>query len=624
MRNLVGRSSRISWRRLGVAALALALVATTALASFAYVMTTHAAKDAAANASGRHGTIAAGKPFHLSRTGVVDWSKLPVMTGKEQADAAALTRPGLPTSAEMAAYAHLLQQKHNDLPHAKAEPAPLAAPTPAQVAQNANFNVCNQYLALPCVTHEFPGRYAPLDQDGNDPYTLTSASNPGYVMQAVEGSYAVYTFTGSLVYGPTSPSTFFAPIMANKQDAMDGPQMFWDATREHWIILEEETQYAGGTTILRYVDIGVSKSQNANLAPSQWYLYQFNTNVNLGGIENDCGYPQLGGDYWGLWISCDASDASSVDNAFLGNLVFALSKNALYSGPGGASPTVNWWTGIPTNISNGSGGFEQALSLTPAEEDGTPDAEFVLATDAGWGIRQNIPTMNGLTIAAFTNTHALATGGAPTLSYVVDQLPVGYADPAPGVNQPSNPPEDMPFFGSGTYQVQYRGGNLYFALTTAVANGSVNDNGAYWAEIQPQLTPLDPAHPQNQMVKDPLIRQDNIWAYGPNQDAYEPTFMASSEDDEVLAFYYSSSTTYPSIVFTARRATDAPNLMGGMNGANQFVTTGTAQLFSVPLYSSCSLDTNLTLRGLFWCTNKYVGPHATSGGWDTWIYALQV
>ena len=64
--------------------------------------------------------------------------------------------------------------------------------------------------------------------------------------------------------------------------------------------------------------------------------------------------------------------------------------------------------------------------------------------------------------------------------------------------------------------------------------------------------------------------------------------------------------------------------MGGMNGANQFVTTGTAQLFSVPLYSSCSLDTNLTLRGLFWCTNKYVGPHATSGGWDTWIYALQV
>jgi hypothetical protein len=603
------RSKKISWRYIGVALLSLALIATTALSLAARTGTANASKVRKVN-------LGPAKTTQLTAIGSVDWSKLPVVAAnaKTATGRPVLTDRDRMTTAQRAAYFQSLKQHKIAAPQAKAQPAPIGAPSAAQIAQNANpnFDACG-YLLYPCQLHSFAGQNS-TQAGGWYPPDQAIASNPTYVMEGNNNVFSVYSFSGSVVYGPTSSFSFFGPLI-HGSDFLSDPEMFWDATRLHWIIVEIEiaTDSSGNVTG-DYYDIGISKNQNATVnAPSQWYLYQFNANVNVGGASNWCDYPTLGGDYWGIWLDCVAFQTGASE-PFLGNAVFALNKNALYTG---SNSVVDFWTQIPTGISCGSGCFNPAYRLSSVNQDGTADAEFLIATDAGYG-----GPFSDLTTCAFSNTRGLVTGTIPTASCVINTLPVSYTDPINAV-QPGLGNSVYP--GIGTKEIMYKGGNLYFALTTAVNSGT--DDGVYWAEVQPQLTQLNPSNPGAQTVQNTLIRQAGIYAYSAGNDAYMPTFMGSSEDDEVLVFNYSTSSIYPTIVDTGRRATDALGYMGPggqfISGVNATNPNGSGRWGD---YSGCSLDTNLTSRGIIWCGGEYGGPHASSSGtgWDTWIYALQV
>ncbi|MEO7002982.1 MAG: hypothetical protein ABI068_14295, partial [Ktedonobacterales bacterium] len=334
-----------------------------------------------------------------------------------------------------------------------------------------------------------------------------------------------------------------------------------------------------------------------------YYLYKLDANANLGPGGNWCDYPTLGGDYWGLWLDCVAFDNTS--NGFQGNAVFGLNKTNLYNG---SSVGGYFWTQIPSPH-NGP-----AYRLSSVDQDVTADAEFLIATDAGFGASND----TGLTTCAFTNTRGLVTGTSPTLSCVINALPIGYTDPV-NASQPGAANSIYP--GIGTKQIEYKGGNLYFAMATAVSG---TQDGVYWAEIQPQLSALNPSNPGAQQIANTIVRQANIFAYGNGADAYMPSIQASSEDDIVLVYNYSSSTAYASIVDTGRRASDAPGAMGD-GGQSQFVINGSSTNTTGRWgdYSACSLDTNLTSRNLIWCGGEYGGATAGSGGWDTFIYGLR-
>ncbi len=598
---------QVSWRTTGIVVLGLTLIASLAFNFLAL----HPTAKATANAT-RHGTIAPGKSqVKVTATGQVDWSKLPKVTsgaavtrGKQVA-----TNLDRMTPKQRAAYVANVKSGKIKSPFAPTQTLP--STTPKATVPNPNFDACG-YTNLPCKVYGFAGMNSTTAGNWYPP-DQALAVNSSQVMEGVNNAYALYSFSGSAIYGPTSSTTFFASII-HSGDFLSDPQMFWDASRQHFIIVEIEINQSGSTTT-DYYDVAVSKAQNGNVgSPSVWYLYQFAANVNVGGTANWCDYPTMGSDYWGLWLDCVAfSQASS---SFLGNAVFALNKTALYAGNASAL-NITYWTQIPNGVSNGSGGYEPAYRLSNVNEDGTPDAEFLVATDAGYG-----GPYTDLTTAAFTNTHAitLGAGNSPTLSYVITTLPISYTDPI-NAAQPGTTVGVYP--GSGTKQIEYQGGNLYIALTTAVNSGT--HDGVYWAEVQPQLTGLDPAHPGNQVVATAIVRQAGIWAYS-NADAYMGTFEASSADDEVLSFNISSSSIYPSIAYTGRRATDALNTMGDGNNY-LYAVTGTNSNDSQRWgdYSACALTLNLTTRGLIFCAGEYGGPTTKLGGtgWDTYIYGLR-
>jgi len=581
---------KISWRALGVALLGLSLVGAAA-----FSVSTHPAPAQAS--TGKHISIKPSGAAKIVKTGFVDMSKLPAATGHAPA-----TLRNLPTNRDSMTPAQR-QAYINSLKHATFPQVTQRLAAPKGALPTPSFDACG-YTALPCQVYGHNGLNS-SQSGGWYPPDQAIASNPSYVMEGVNNEDVVYNFSGGVVSGPIYSFTFFNSILTNG-DTLSDPQMFWDASRLHWIIVEVEIHINGsGIVDAGYYDIAVSKTQNVALNPAtQYYLYKVNANVGLGPGGNWCDYPTIGGDYWGLWLDCVAFDNTS--NGFQGNAVFGLNKNGLYAGTGASG---YYYTQIPAP--NGS----PAYRLSSVDQDGTADAEFLIATDAGLGASND----TGLTTCAFTNTRGLATGTAPHATCVINALPIGYTDPV-NASQPGFANSIYP--GYGTKQIEYKGGNLYFAITTAVSG---TQDGVYWAEVQPQLSALDPANPGNQVIANTIMRQAGIFAYGNGADAYMPSIQGSSEDDIVLVFNYSSSTVYPSIVDTGRRATDAPGAMGD-GGSSQYVINGSSTNTSGRWgdYSACSLDTNLTSRGLIWCGGEYGGATAATGGWDTWVYGLRV
>ena len=591
------RIKNVSWRALGIALLGLSLVGAAAFSV--------SARPAPAQAgTSRIQTLKPAGAVHLTKTGFVDMSKLPVATGKAATTAKQIkTDLDRMTPSQRAAYNAAMRRGAIRTPQVKGVPAPTA--TKAAVP-SPNFDV-NGYSDLPDLVYGHAGLSQTQEATKWYPPDQAIASNPSYVMEGVNNLYAVYNFSGGLVSGPVTSDSFFSSLLGSSGDFLSDPQMFWDASRLHWIIVEIQVGTDGSGNTIDYYDVAVSKTQNVALNPAtQYYLYQFGANVGLGGgYGNWCDYPTLGGDYWGLWFDCVAFS----NNSFAGNVVFGFGKNAFYTGSGESG----WyWTNIPAPNS------APAYRLSSASEDGTPDAEFLIATDAGYGPSND----TSFTTCAWTNTRALVTGSSPSASCIFNtNLPVGYNDPV-GAAQPGT--SVLLYPGYGTKMIEYKGGNLYFALTTSI--NSATSDGVLWAEVEPQLSALNPSSPGSQTVQSSIVRQANIFSYS-NAYAFMGTLEGSSEDDAVLVLNYSGASFYPSIAYMGRRATDPLGAMA-INGVTAAAIGGSNPNGSGRWgdYSGCSLDTNLTSRGLIWCGGEYGGPDASASGtaWDTWIYGMRV
>src|SRR5262249_13831296 len=175
--------------------------------------------------------------------------------------------------------------------------------------------------------------------------------------------------------------------------------------------------------------------------------------------------------------------------------------------------------------------------------------------------------------------------------------------------------------GFGPQQVQFRGGHLLFAFTSLVSilGDPVNRDGAYWVDIEPQLTAQGICGP-NQCVAKPLLRNVNIVGFA-GAYVYLPSLLASSELDEVLSFNFSGSSTFPSLFYMARRPYDAPNTMAqGAPGIVGDTVDGTSNntTNNFGLYSTCALNDSRSVRSIVWCVGEYAGTDPT---WNTRIVA---
>jgi hypothetical protein len=329
--------------------------------------------------------------------------------------------------------------------------------------------------------------------------------------------------------------------------------MIYDVMRDRWVVRALELKPLNSGVAEAYIDIAISvtNSPTQPFPGAQYYEYQIDTNVQPDvGVISWCDEDNRGIEYWGLYLSCTIFRNDTLGDPAPGgdNATFTIPKNGYYSDSGGAY--FFYINVITTDLSG------PAFGPQPAIEDGTPDAEFIVANDAVSG-----GPNNNLTLCALTNTVALNSGNPATFSCDHNPLPISYSDPLP-VPQPGV--GDTLFAGQEMSRVQYRAGRLFVAWTTPVAanGGAPMRDGVYWLDFEPQLTIQARTNPQ--LVNGIVIRNVGIYSYTTNRWAFMPTLWSSSDADSALVSNEVSIaiSVNASIVYTAGRTTDPPNTMG--------------------------------------------------------------
>jgi hypothetical protein len=412
---------------------------------------------------------------------------------------------------------------------------------------------------------------------------------PNHYMQWVNLSFAIYSKTGQLLYGPAAGNTLWSGFGGACQTSNDGdPIVQYDHLADRWMVSQFALpNYPSGPF---YQCIAVSQTGDPT---GSWYRYQFQISTTK---MND--YPHFG--VWpdGYYMSVNQFVGNNWGGA--GAVVFERQKmllgqpaQAVYFDLYSIDPNLGGM--LPTDLDG---------QAPPA---GTPDY-FMEADDNGYGFPQDQLEMWAFSVnwtnpgaSSFTHVANLATaafdsnmcngsrncirqqGTTRRLDAIADRL---------------------------MYRLQYRNFGSY---QTIVANHTVDVNntdraGIRWYELRNSGSGW------------------NIYQQGTYSPDATGRWMGSAAMDASgnIAIGYSASTNtmYPAIRYTGRLAGDALGTLS-QGEATLFAGTG-AQTHSASRwgdYSSLSVD---PVDGCtFWYTNEYIQTTG-SAPWRTRIGSFQL
>src|SRR3989454_1688332 len=175
--------------------------------------------------------------------------------------------------------------------------------------------------AAPAVSSSFEGigqgfagftvQYAPPDTNG--------AVGPSHFVQTVNVSFAVFTKTGSLLYGPAKINTLFTGFGGLCETDNDGdPSVVYDQVANRWLITQFAVSGANGSSVPYLECIAISTSGDPT---GSYYRYSFPRSFFPD-------YPKLG-----LWP--DAYYMSTNDfsgNIFVGATTWAFDRTKMLAG----------------------------------------------------------------------------------------------------------------------------------------------------------------------------------------------------------------------------------------------------------------------------------------------------
>jgi hypothetical protein len=524
-------------------------------------------------------------------TGEVNLATLPKATSKDLAAAAAAGPKSvsinrhLKTPAQRAALAQWNKTHAASLPHATGQKAPAGG------SLSPNFVGTS---TVPVLVSQADGINFTQSGCGCTPPDQALAAAPGYVFEGVNNLLEVFTPTYAQKFGPWTAATFFAPVK-HASTFFSDPQITFDAERAKYLIawLEVKNDLSAD-----WIDIAVSTTSTPSPLTS---FREYSIPATSFQTDDFCDYPTLGYDFWGMYVSCVDF---TIAGAFKGNSTYLFNINGLL-----ANAIGTYWGAL--NVPTDLGGNPPAFRLSPTIEDGVPMAEWIIATDAGYGVLSS-----NLTLCALTNTHALISNLPPTYTCGFNSLPLAYDDPQNAV-EPGGHVLDP---GAGTKQIAYRNGRLYFALAITINCGGTVEDGIAWYDVVPQVTTLAAFNPQHVNGIVSAYSEANYWCFT-NADSFMPTLHPGHENDMALVFNFSSSSIFPGIGYSGRMAADAPNDMGqGLNFGIVLFGSSSNTTGRWGDYSACALTTNLVTRGTLFCAGEYGGADV----WNTRLYQLRM
>ena len=401
------------------------------------------------------------------------------------------------------------------------------------------------------------------------PPDTDAAVSPTQIVETVNSGLAVFNKSGGVLYGPVLTNTLWSGFGGSCQTTNDGDAVVrWDRAAGRWIIAQFAN--AGSTSGPYYECIAVSTTSDAT---GSYYRYSFQ-------FANFPDYPKLG-----VW-----PDAYYVTynlfsgNTFKGAESCAMDRAKMLSG---AVATQQCFT---TGTSYGG--------LLPADNAGgtaPPAGEAALHVAIG----ATASTLAAWKFHVDWNTPANSTFTGPTslpTAAFSQACAGGTCIPQSGTTNKLDSLADRLM-----YHLSYRnnGGTESLVLTHSVTAGS--STGVRWYELRnPNVTPT--------------IYQQGTYA----PDAgYRWMGSAAMDKSGGIAVGYStsSSTTFPSLRYAGRAATDALGTLSTGEGtlfAGSGSQTGTLSRWGD--YASMSIDPSDDCT--FWFASEYLAASGTFN-WHT-------
>lgn len=388
---------------------------------------------------------------------------------------------------------------------------------------------------------------------GCQPPDMAVAASNQWVLQHVNTSVAVYSTSGAIQPGwPKNSQQFFGvsnPLPAGCDPAgpfLSDPRAFYDPnTGRFWTaMLQVENAFgiAPACNFLSGYWIAVSQTSDPN---GSWNVYFFDMAL---GNPNAADYTQLGFDEKNIYFSGNMFPIST------GNFyaqIMAANKTKMENGQ---SVTAYGFNNL-TSPSDGSIVDTVQPVATEANSNTPADIGLFVDTTNGNCISNTCEGVNVFGIHnPGTKSQSLNTVFVPTTSYAF----------APNADQPSCTQcvETIDLRITGT--PVYHNGLISFSIDTGVANNSgVDVPGIFWGQVQPQVT--------NGVLTGASIYQSGYFAFAGDQDASFGAFMADNNGNLIMVYDTMSSTLFPSIAYTGRRATFP---LGQFHDAGNFLHKG--------------------------------------------------
>jgi hypothetical protein len=346
----------------------------------------------------------------------------------------------------------------------------------------------------------------------------------GFVLEAVNSAYRIYSTTGKSLRGPFNINDLFN--VGGKEFTSD-PRCWFDPSTQTWfasILFINDTSTASAQLIA---------VRHAPDPLGLWTEYSIDT-TDAGAPSGDgcpcfADQPRIGIDQTNLYITAD--EFSILGPQFDGAEMYVIDKADLIAGVTNPHLARFAHLTLADNLT---------VAPQPALSAGTPDAEYLLSS-----LDFNGTGDNRIGVWAVTDRDNVATGGVPTLSSTVIGSEA-YANPpaAPqkGATSTLNTGDDR------MQQTAFPGGGtIWGELTTAVlpASDTAVRAGGAWFQVQPTLGAKGIAGAS-------IVRQGYIASRG-RYDIY-PAVQPDAAGNAAVVFTQSSTTQFPSAAYAILKA----------------------------------------------------------------------
>ena len=415
------------------------------------------------------------------------------------------------------------------------------------------------------------GRVTPPDPAGD--------VGPNHYVQVVNSMLQIFSKTGTSLYGPVQTSTLWNGFTGNWTGHNDGDGIVvYDENADRWII----SQFAIDCTGSPYTEYEMVAISTTGDPTGTYYRYAFQ-------FDYMPDYPKFGVWQDGYYLSVNRFNTNSSGN-FTGVGAAVLERSKMLTG----DPTARMvYFKTETLGGSGSGSGSACWAMLPSDCDGT---------FAATGTPNYFAYINGsaeLRLWAFHTDWTTTTNC--TFTYVTALPVAAYTEMGSG-SVPEQGTLSLDGLGDRLmFRNQYRNFGSYETFVTchSVNTGS-SVAGIRWYEYRKTGSTFS-------------LYQQSTFAPGDGKSRWMGSIAMNANGDIGLAYSVSSSTMYPSIYFTGRKASDPINQMTIAEG---LIQTGTVSMTSYSRWGDYSaLNVDPSDNTTFWTTQEYVG---TYGGWCPW------